>query len=164
MTGPLEISTLFLDAGGVLCHPSWTRVSAALAREGVDITPAALAAAEPRAKRDIDEATIVGATDDKARGWLYFNKVLEHVEDPVAMLARSSDVLAGGGVVYVEVPDGEAAAVQGPEREEFFIEHHHVFSLGSLAMTAARAGLSPLALERLREPSSKFTLRAFLAR
>jgi putative hydrolase of the HAD superfamily len=78
MTGLIEISTLFLDAGGVLCHPAWTRVSAALAREGVDITPAALAAAEPLAKRDIDEATIVGATDDKARGWLYFNKVLEH--------------------------------------------------------------------------------------
>jgi HAD superfamily hydrolase (TIGR01509 family) len=62
----------------VLCHPSWTRVSAALATEGVQITPAALAAAEPLAKRDIDEATVIGATDDKSRGWLYFNKVLEH--------------------------------------------------------------------------------------
>lgn len=68
MTTPLEINTLFLDAGGVLCHPSWQRVSAALAREGVAITPEALAAAEPLAKRDIDEAIVVGATDDKTRG------------------------------------------------------------------------------------------------
>ena len=78
MMPPLEIDTLFLDAGGVLCHPSWTRVSAALATEGVHIAPAALAAAEPLAKRDIDEATVIGATDDKSRGWIYFNKVLEH--------------------------------------------------------------------------------------
>jgi HAD superfamily hydrolase (TIGR01549 family) len=78
MTAWLEIDTLFLDAGGVLCHPSWTRVSAALASEGVHITAAALAAAEPLAKRDIDEATVIGATDDKSRGWIYFNKVLEH--------------------------------------------------------------------------------------
>jgi HAD superfamily hydrolase (TIGR01549 family) len=78
MIGPLDINTLFLDAGGVLCFPSWTRVSTALAKERVDVSPAALAAAEPLAKRDIDEATVIGATDDKARGWIYFNKVLEY--------------------------------------------------------------------------------------
>lgn len=93
-----------------------------------------------------------------------FNKVLEHVPDPVAMLARAAGVLADGGFVYVEVPDGEAAATEGPGREEFFIEHHHVFSPASLALTAARAGLATLGIERLREPSTKFTLRAFLAR
>ena len=92
-----------------------------------------------------------------------FNKVLEHVADPVAMLARSRDFLAPGGVVYVEVPDGEAAVREGPGREEFFIEHLWVFSAASLAVLAARAGLSVQRLERLREPSSKYTLRAFLA-
>ena len=84
MTATLEIDTLFLDAGGVLCHPSWTRVSAALATEGVHITADALAAAEPLAKRDIDEATVVSVTDDKTRGWLYFNKVLEHAGVPLS--------------------------------------------------------------------------------
>ena len=50
-----------------------------------------------------------------------------------------------------------AAASHGPGREEFFIEHHHVFSPASLAMLAA--GGRPVAgrLERLREPSTKFT-------
>jgi len=37
-----------------------------------------------------------------------------------------------------------------------------VFSPGSLALVAARAGFGPIAIERLREPSGKFTLRAFL--
>jgi HAD superfamily hydrolase (TIGR01549 family) len=92
MAGALEINTLFLDAGGVLCHPSWERVSAALATEGVSISPAALASAEPFAKREIDVASVVGTTTDSTRGWLYFNKVLEHAgvalcEATVAALA-----------------------------------------------------------------------------
>jgi 2-polyprenyl-3-methyl-5-hydroxy-6-metoxy-1,4-benzoquinol methylase len=89
------------------------------------------------------------------------NKVLEHVEEPVALLRAAAPLLEPRGFVYVEVPDGEAAAAEGPGREEFFIEHHHVFSAASLAVTVARAGLALSALERLREPSTKFTLRAF---
>jgi HAD superfamily hydrolase (TIGR01549 family) len=75
---PLHIDTLFLDAGGVLCYPSWVRVSAALAAEGVNISAERLAAAEPLAKRDIDQASVIQATHDANRGWLYFNRVLEH--------------------------------------------------------------------------------------
>jgi SAM-dependent methyltransferase len=92
-----------------------------------------------------------------------FNKVLEHVEDPVGMLADALPLLAADGHVYVEVPD-VAAAVDGPGREEFFIEHLHVFSPASLAMTFERAGFEFVELERLREPSSKFTLFAFASR
>lgn len=71
------IETVFLDAGGVLCHPSWTRVADALMRHGAMVTAAALAAAEQRATHDIDTASTIGATDDRSRGWLYFNRVLE---------------------------------------------------------------------------------------
>jgi HAD superfamily hydrolase (TIGR01509 family) len=74
----LKIDTVFLDAGGVLCHPSWTRVADALVRHGAVVTASALAAAEQRATRDIDDATVVGTTDDRSRGWLYFNLVLQH--------------------------------------------------------------------------------------
>jgi HAD superfamily hydrolase (TIGR01549 family) len=75
---PLRINTLFLDAGGVLCYPAWTRVSAALADAGIEVSADTLAAAEPLAKRDIDHATVINATDDSRRGWLYFNKVLQY--------------------------------------------------------------------------------------
>ena len=69
---------MFLDAGGVLCHPSWTRVADALVRHGAHVTSSALAAAEQKATRDIDDAHTIGKTDDRARGWLYFNLVLQH--------------------------------------------------------------------------------------
>jgi 2-polyprenyl-3-methyl-5-hydroxy-6-metoxy-1,4-benzoquinol methylase len=91
-----------------------------------------------------------------------FNKVLEHVEDPVAMLAKARSYLAPGGFVYVELPDGEAAACEGAGREEFFIDHLHVFSAASFAALVERAGFNLLTLERLREPSTKFTLRGFV--
>ena len=58
------------------------------------------------------------------------------------MLARARDFVAHGGVVYVEVPDGEAAAEEGAAREEFFVEHLHVFSAASLALLADRAGFA----------------------
>ncbi len=80
----LTIRTLFLDAGGVLCHPSWPRVGAALQAEGVIVSAERLAAAEAQAKHDMDVASVVGATSDAKRGWLYFNKVLEHSGVPLS--------------------------------------------------------------------------------
>jgi len=72
------IDTVFLDAGGVLCHPSWTRVADALGRHGATVTAEALSQAEPLATHELDQASVIGATDDQARGWLYFNLVLRH--------------------------------------------------------------------------------------
>ena len=50
----------------------------ALVRHGAMVTPAALAAAEQRATHELDQAAVIGATDDRSRGWLYFNLVLQH--------------------------------------------------------------------------------------
>lgn len=90
------------------------------------------------------------------------NKVLEHVEDPVAMLARARRWISPRGFLYAEVPD-VSAAEGGPAREEFFIEHLHVFSSASLAEASRLAGWSRLGGFEFREPSSKHTLCAFLA-
>ncbi len=75
LKGPLH--TLFLDAGGVLIHPNWDRIRAALARAGVRVDAAALAAAEPRAKRALDDPALIRATTDSARVFPYFDRVLE---------------------------------------------------------------------------------------
>jgi len=101
---------------------------------------------------------------DKSFDLITFNKVLEHVRDPVAMLARSGGFLKPGGVVYVELPDGEGAIAESAGREEFFVEHHDAYSVASLSLLAIKAGFRIDLIERVREPSTKYTLRAFLVR
>lgn len=110
---------------------------------------------------DFFEATGLGAFQ-----LVTLNKVVEHVRDPVQMLARTLAFLEEGGTVYIEVPDGERAAMDpdGPNREEFFIEHLHAFSMSSLSLLVDAAGLDLIRAERLREPSGKYTLYGFCER
>jgi HAD superfamily hydrolase (TIGR01509 family) len=72
----VKLKTVFLDAGGVLLFPNWHRISDVLARHGVTVTPEALAAAEPYAKRDLDRTKTIQVTNDASRGWLFFNLIL----------------------------------------------------------------------------------------
>jgi HAD superfamily hydrolase (TIGR01509 family) len=76
------LETVFLDAGGVLVYPNWTRISDALRARGVDVDPAALARAEPHAKKKIDVRQTINATNDSGRGWLYFNLIFEQAGVP----------------------------------------------------------------------------------
>ena len=77
------VETVFLDAGGVLVYPNWTRVSDALRRHGVDVTAEALAAAEPHAKHQLDVGGTIAATNDASRGWLFFDLILTHAGIPL---------------------------------------------------------------------------------
>lgn len=92
----MTIDTVFLDAGGVLVHPGWTRISETLARHGVQIDAQVLAAADPHARREIDEAAVVGGTTDQSRGWLYFERVFRHagVELTAGVLAALEELHA----------------------------------------------------------------------
>ncbi len=92
-----------------------------------------------------------------------FNKVLEHVPDPVSMLARAKPLIAPDGFCYVELPDAEGALADSALREELFIEHYCAFSAISYAMLATKAGFSLSFMERVIEPSGKYTLRGFLS-
>jgi putative hydrolase of the HAD superfamily len=76
--GRRAIETVFLDAGGVLVHPNWVRVAGALAGHGVAVDAGRLIAAEPRAKLEMDRASLMAGTDDRRRGWIYFDTVLRH--------------------------------------------------------------------------------------
>lgn len=78
------VETLFLDAGGVLVFPNWTRVADVLAAHGVAVSAHALGAAEPRAKQRLDLGDTVASTNDLQRGWLYFNLVLTEAGVPLS--------------------------------------------------------------------------------
>jgi FMN phosphatase YigB (HAD superfamily) len=88
----VSIQTVFLDAGGVLVNPNWSRVSETLARHGVAVSAATLAEAEPRAKKRLDTGETIQATNDEQRGWTYFNLVL--TEAGVALSDKTADALA----------------------------------------------------------------------
>lgn len=72
----MALRTVFLDAGGVLLFPNWTKVSESLSQQGVVVSAATLAQAEPIAKKQIDDRSTIAATNDARRGWMYFNLVL----------------------------------------------------------------------------------------
>lgn len=89
-----------------------------------------------------------------------FNKVIEHVKDPLSFLLFSKNLLKENGYIYIEVPDGIKAAQIGKERNEFALEHFHAFSIRSTVALISQSGFSIQCIERLIEPSGKFTIRA----
>ena len=72
-----RIETVFLDAGGVLIHPNWQRVSDTFAGHGISVSATALRDAEPEVKFGIDTAHGVSTTKDADRGSALFNGILD---------------------------------------------------------------------------------------
>jgi HAD superfamily hydrolase (TIGR01509 family) len=89
---PLDspVTTLFLDAGGVLVFPNWDRVSDTLRRHGTIVSADALRAAEPRAKFTIDDAYRVATSSDADRGSRYFSLTLEIAGVPFSPAVKSA--------------------------------------------------------------------------
>jgi putative hydrolase of the HAD superfamily len=77
-----RVQTVFLDAGGVLIHPNWQRVSDTCARHGIHVTADALRSAEPEVKFAIDTAERVKSTVDADRGSALFHGVLDRAGAP----------------------------------------------------------------------------------
>ena len=89
-----------------------------------------------------------------------FNKVLEHVANPIKLFKLSTKFLKKDGIVYIEVPDIKAKT-QGKFRQEFCVDHLHIFSPESLNYLADVCGFQTLQIKRIHEPSGKFTLFGF---
>jgi HAD superfamily hydrolase (TIGR01509 family) len=84
------LETVFLDAGGVLVFPNWTRISETLARHGVIVSAENLSRAEYPAKRRLDVGDTIGATTDASRGWLYFDLILTEAGVPLSAATRAA--------------------------------------------------------------------------
>lgn len=82
MNRPVRVVSF--DAGGVLLFPDWRRISHVLARCGVGIAPAALAAADARAKHAMDRPAVVAATNNTGHGLRYFLNLLEAAGVPAS--------------------------------------------------------------------------------
>lgn len=93
-----------------------------------------------------------------------FNKVLEHVEDPIEQLNEAKNRLTDQGIIYVELPEGMKIYENGQiaQRAEFAVEHLTVFTDQSIRYLASEAGLQTLVSESITDPSGKYTIYSFL--
>ncbi len=154
-----------LDVGSGLCV-----FLAELGRHGcrcvcVDPDPAAVRHAREHAGVEWGHAGTLDTFPDTHRfDVVAFNKVLEHVPDPLRLLEQGRRLLAPGGFLYVELPDGDLAREHGDltHRQEFFAEHCAVYHPEAVRRLASLARLEVLELGRLHEPSGKCTVFAFL--
>jgi HAD superfamily hydrolase (TIGR01509 family) len=141
------LKNVFLDAGGVLLFPNWVRISEALARHGVTVSPGTLAAAEPHAKRTLDRGDTVAATNDTSRGWLYFNLILTAAGVPLsdATAAALDDLHAYHNThnLWELVPDDVGPALLAL-RERGLRLTVVSNANGTLCAHAERVGLRPL--------------------
>lgn len=163
---PFE-ETRVLDVGSGLCV--FLAQMKTLGFRGFCIDPDPIAVRHAREVAGVEGAhagTLIDYPPDHPFDLITFNKVLEHVKDPIVQLARAAELLAADGCIYVELPDGDGALENGNaiDREEFFIEHHTVFNLPSVRYLVEAAGLSCPVLEAIHEPSDKYTIYALCRR
>ena len=94
------------------------------------------------------------------------NKVLEHFTylDAKKVLNKIKYILRPDGFIYIEVPDGEAAAKKGLHRQEFFLEHHNIFSKKSIKIFLEKLNLKIHKIKKLKEINGKYTLRIIAQR
>jgi SAM-dependent methyltransferase len=165
--GRLPEQTSILDVGSGLCVFLGELKEHGFVCYCIDPDPLSVQHALDYARVD---SAHMGTLDDYRTGRQFdiisFNKVLEHVPDPARILSLARPLLAPGGCIYVELPDGAAALAQGGsavDREEFYIEHYTVFTPQALEFLSRATALTCLELGRLHEPSDKYTLFSFLS-
>lgn len=94
-----------------------------------------------------------------------FNKVLEHLSDPISSLSKMCQYLESEGVIYIELPDASGALKNGTikSRQEFIIEHLTIYTMESFRYLARKNGLKEIKIEAIHEPSDKYTLYGFFS-
>jgi len=88
------------------------------------------------------------------------NRVLEHISSPIAVMTEVVNALLDNGLVYVELPDSLSYELNGESNEAFSSGHYMVYNSKSLNYIFTEVGLELMKLERLQEPSGKYTVYA----
>ncbi len=109
------------------------------------------------------ESTLEKFKVRKKYNFITLNKVLEHQINPLGFLKIIKKHMDKKSLLYIEVPDGEISHKKGSliNNEEFYIEHHHIFSVKSLFLLIENCNLNILNINRIKEPSGKNTIYAF---
>ena len=90
-----------------------------------------------------------------------FNKVIEHIRQPQAVLRDARTAVAPHGMIYVEVPHRLSAFCHPPDHFILGALHHHLCSVPALARLLEDAGWVTVEAGTVYEPSGKVTAFAF---
>ena len=101
---------------------------------------------------------------DESFDLISFNKVLEHVENPVAEINKAFTLLNEEGLIYIELPDATPtmSAKNFTERTEFNLEHYTVYNEKSLSYLVGESGGEIINIESIHDPSGKHTIYCFI--
>ena len=128
--------------GGMLCALSNAFPEASV--QGVEPSKAGRDYCRTKHGMDVHDIDLISVEPDVLAG--PFNlitciHVLEHVRQPVPLLAKAARRLSSGGLLYVEVPDTLSDRWRG--RGFFHIAHLHYFTEATLKRALWHAGLEP---------------------
>lgn len=88
------------------------------------------------------------------------NRVLEHIESPIGVMSEVYTALKNNGMVYLELPDTISFYADGDSNEAFASGHYMVYNSSSVMYLLEKTGFKLMKLERLKEPSGKYTIYA----
>lgn len=93
-----------------------------------------------------------------------FNKVLEHLRNPVDHVKEAVKYLKNDGILYIELPEGDRIVRDNmiDIRAEFAVEHFLIFNERSLIRLAEAGNLEIIENKIITDPSGKYTIYAFL--
>jgi HAD superfamily hydrolase (TIGR01509 family) len=111
-----SIDAVLIDAGGVLVDPNWQTVASVLARHGVRVEPADLAAADPYLRHELDDAEVIRRTTDETRRARWVARLVELAgssgNDAAAEAAAAEiEALHGERGIWELVPEGIPATL-----------------------------------------------------
>ncbi|HEY6844316.1 MAG TPA: HAD family hydrolase [Thermoanaerobaculia bacterium] len=160
------IETVFLDAGGVLVWPNWSRVADALRTHGVSVDAKKLEAADPLARYELDRAHVVDASTDQRRSRSFFDLVFEEagVELSERTTAAMQEVLRYHSVhnLWEQVPEFVRPALRQLRTDGYKLSVVSNAN-GTVAKLFERLGLAPLVdmifdsqVEGLEKPDPRF--------
>lgn len=131
---------------------------------GVEPDPRAAAHLRELEKFPVVEGMFHGQPELQGFNLVTLNKVLEHIEQPLPFIQQVvSSLAADDGLLYIEVPDKLTAKLRQPEDNILGALHCHLYDPISLGLLLRRAGLEPLCVNRIAEPSGKLSVYAFAA-
>ncbi len=90
-----------------------------------------------------------------------FNKVIEHIRTPQAVLEAAAGAIAPRGLLYVEVPHRLSASCHPPEHFILGALHWHLYAPSTLCLLLERCGWMPLECRTIFDPSGKVSTCAF---